>query len=281
MNTLPEMLKQGDKARLFPVLADTSREGRMASIFLAALPMVPSLAEEVLGTAGFRVGKRTRMETYTEVVLKNGPTTNDRPDGLIIAKNPKSSWSALVEAKVGKAELQPEQVERYLELAKANDIDAVVTISNQFVARADQSPVPVSKKLTKKVGLYHWSWTWLRTQCEILHYQQSVEDQEQKFIVSEFHRLLQHPGTGIERFTQMGQNWKEIVQSVTNKEHLKKSSPDVEDAVACWFSETRDLSLQLSRYIGKPVKERIERKFQSDGAARLKQGSPIWLRRIR
>ena len=63
MKHLPPMLKYGEPARLFPVLADTSRENRMASIFLSLLPVVPSLAEVVLNTAGVRVSKRTKIET--------------------------------------------------------------------------------------------------------------------------------------------------------------------------------------------------------------------------
>ncbi len=44
MADLPEFLKQGEPARLFPILADTSREKRMASIFLSLLPQIPPLA---------------------------------------------------------------------------------------------------------------------------------------------------------------------------------------------------------------------------------------------
>ena len=72
-------------------------------------------------------------------------------------------------------------MQRYVEMAKANGIDAVITISNEFVARANHSPVSIPKNLLRKTGLYHWSWTWLATQCEILAVQNAVEDQEQTF----------------------------------------------------------------------------------------------------
>jgi hypothetical protein len=61
VNDFPEMLKQGERARLFPVLADTSREGRITSIFLAILPFVPALAEQVFASIGQRIGKRARI----------------------------------------------------------------------------------------------------------------------------------------------------------------------------------------------------------------------------
>ncbi|ATX65017.1 hypothetical protein [Roseinatronobacter bogoriensis] len=190
MSDLPEILKQGERARLFPVLADTSREGRIASIFLALLPTIPSLAEVVLGTVGLRIGKRTQIETYTEIVLNDTSEIKNRPDGLIVVRNGKSTWSALVEAKIGKADLDVDQVTRYIEAAKSNKIDAVITISNQFVARADVSPLTLPKTTLKKAGLFHWSWTWLQTQCDILSHQKRVDDQEQEFLLREFQRLL-------------------------------------------------------------------------------------------
>ena len=272
MADLPDVLKQGEPARLFPILADTSREKRIASIFLSLLPQVPALAEAVLTTTGLRVGKRTRIEAYTEVVLKTANDANNRPDGLLIVSTGKTTWSALIEAKIGKAKLDADQVQRYVEMAKSNGIDAVVTISNEFVARADHSPVTISKVLLRKVNLFHWSWTWIATQCEILAHQGSVEDNEQAFLLQEVMRFLNHPGTGVERFSQMGPDWKELNQAVTNNSTLKKTAAEVEDGVGCWFEEERDLCLQLSRHIGQPVGTIIERKLKSDPVGRLKDG---------
>src|SRR5690625_2875444 len=113
---------------------------------------------------------------------------------------------------------------------------------------------------------------WIATQCEILIHNKVVEDDEQAFLLNEFLRLLKHPATGVERFTQMGTTWRNLVQSVANKEHLKKNSPIVEEGVACWLEEERDLCLQLARHIGQPVETVIERKLQLDPLVRLKAG---------
>ena len=45
---LPEYLCQGDVARLFPVLATTSKEGRTTSIFLASLANIREFRESLL-----------------------------------------------------------------------------------------------------------------------------------------------------------------------------------------------------------------------------------------
>ena len=45
----PDYLKQGEPARLFPVLSVTSKEGRTTSIFLACLARVDEFCATLLG----------------------------------------------------------------------------------------------------------------------------------------------------------------------------------------------------------------------------------------
>lgn len=176
----------------------------------------------------------------------------------------------MVEAKIVKNDLTNEQVQRYVELAIANGINAVITISNQFVAKADHSPVNIPKTLLRKVDLYHWSWPWLATACEILTYQETVQDAEQSHLLGQLNHFFAHPATGVERFTQMAPTWKDVAQAVSNDEVLKKTAPEVEEAVASWIAEERDLCLHMSSHVGREVSARLERKFAEDPIARLK-----------
>jgi len=273
MSDLPDFLQQGERARLFPVVADSSREARLTSIILAVLPHVPELAETLLASLSVRVGKRTRIETFTEVVFKNESDKRNRPDGLIVVRNGSKVWSALIESKIGKATLDPDQVARYIEIARANGLDAVLTISNQFVARADVSPVTVSKTLTRKVGLFHWSWTWMMTQMQVVALGGAISDTEQVFLVDEALRLMAHPTSGIERFSQMGAAWKDLIQALTNQEKIKRNSAEVDECVRCWHSEVRDLSLQMSRHVGQIVSAQIEKKHYQSASDRIKDDS--------
>lgn len=270
---LPDMLAQGRSegtARLFPVVAETNKENRITSVFLALLPKIPDLASSLLRSSGVRVSKRTKIECYTEVVLKNDPEKNGRPDGLIIVDNGKARWTALIEVKIGKSELDVGQVERYLKLAKANSIDAVITISNQFVARADHPPVAVQKNLLRSVDLFHWPWMWVLTQCKLLQLEQTIEDCEQNFLLDEFVRFLDHPSTGVNGFTQMNKGWKELVSSARTGGVFSTKSQEVEDTVAGWIEEQRDICLLLSRTVGKTVRQKIETKLVNDPILRLK-----------
>ena len=268
---LPRYVSQGERARLFPTVANTNRENRLTSIFLALLPHNPVLAKDLFATVGLRIGERTKIECWTEVVPTHGEHLNKRPDGLIVVKTGKNAWSAVVEAKTKKNQIELEQVTKYLEAARDSGIDAVITISNQFVARADHSPVKVPKPLIRRTDLFHWSWTYIQTQCEILS-RDTVDDSEQAFMLAEFLRFLDHKDTGVERLTSMSQGWRNLVQTVANQGALKKTDPQVEDCVGCWHQEERDLCLQLSRHVGAKVQTVIGRKHVSNQIARLKDG---------
>ena len=276
MTTLPDFLTRGEPARLFPVIADTSREQRILSIFLAVLTQVPNLAQEILGTVGVRIGKRTRISAFTEVALKNDADNSGRPDGLLVVETGRSTWSALVEAKIGRSELDAPQVEGYLKLARANNIDAVITVSNNFVARPDHSPLagstPRIKQLTGKVDLFHWSWASIATCSEVLGYQGVIENSEQQTLVNELNRYFKHSSTGVERFTQMGSEWRNVVQIAASGAPLRKNTPGIEEVVGSWFAEERDLCLHMTSALGRLVSSRIERRHINDPKARLEQG---------
>ena len=163
---LPEYLKQGEVARLFPVLSTTSKEGRTTSIVLACLSKIEEFGKSLLGTVGQRVGKLSRIETYTEVGFKEQPNEQkDRPDGLIVLKIGSREWRALVEAKVGNNDLDSGQIERYRALAKDNGIDCVITISNQFATNPADHPLESVRKSRSKIPVENPSFPLVLDAC--------------------------------------------------------------------------------------------------------------------
>ena len=131
MSVLLEFLKQAEAARLFPVLSTTSKEGRATSILLSCLDKVDEFAAVQLRTLGLRPGKRTSVQSYTEVVFNDSAQKSKRPDGLIIVSTGVQKKYYLVEAKIGNAGLDAAQIESYMRICKERKLDGVITISNQ------------------------------------------------------------------------------------------------------------------------------------------------------
>lgn len=259
-----------ETARLIPVGASGNLENRATSVFLATLQVVEGFAKEIFKSIGETKGKRTNIKCFTEVVFLDEDDKTERPDGLIVITKGKKEWSALVEAKIGNAELDEDQIERYTKLAKKYHIDAVISISNQFTVLPTHHPVKLKKTLTKSVNLFHWSWTFILTQAIYsLDVTQDI-DPEQKYILKEMIRYFEHDSTGVKQFTSMNKEWRELCLQVKADAPLIKTSDAVINTIGAWQQETKDISLFLTQYLKAPVSIHLKPSHISDPEARLK-----------
>lgn len=270
--SLPSYVSQGEHARLFPVLSTTSKEGRTTSVFLSCLASIEEFRTELMKSVGARVGKTSRIECFTEVVLKHGKDLgNDRPDGLIVIKTGQKEWRALVETKVGASPLRPVQIEKYRAIAKEHSIDCVISVSNQFTSLPSNHPLEEVRRSKSKVPVFHWSWMYILTQADLLLSGDLVADADQLLILREFRRFLLHDSSGVKGFDRMPPEWSELNRIVSAGGKILQKSKEAEATIAAWFQETKDLSLILSRQVETAVTERMRRAVMKDVASREKE----------
>ena len=271
MSALDDILKDAQPARLIPTVAESRKEGRIVSILLATLSVVPPFAERILEHCGVRMGKTSDLRSYTEVefVASDG-SSKDRPDGVLSLLTRKARWTALLEAKVDQTEISEEQVHRYAEIAREYGIDAVITLSNQLAPLPSHVPYSVPKRLSNRVKFFHISWISVLTQASLILKDKEGISREQAFILEEMARYFDHPSSGVKRFDQMNSEWRSLVFGIRNDQPFKRSSPEIENTVAGWHQEERDVCLILSRRIGEQVDIRLSRKHQADPALRLR-----------
>ncbi|NDL71651.1 hypothetical protein GPL32_14190 [Halomonas alkaliphila] len=198
---------------------------------------------------------------------KKGP--DDRPDGLIELDTGRKKWRALVEAKVGAHEVGEAQLLKYIKQAKEHGIDAVITITNQFVALPTHHPVTIPKKHLRSVEIFHWSWTYITTLAQLLLRQNKIESQDQRFILHEVVKYLEDPSSGKTGFTSMNAEWKTVVQSAFNNSKLNKNSDEVLKTVSSWHQEQRELCLQMWPLVGEKVEVKLPRAHRNDPKQRL------------
>ena len=267
----PDYLSQGEVARLFPVLATTSKEGRTTAIVLSCLASIREFGQSLLGSVSVRVGKTTEIDAFTEIVFVGDKTaTKDRPDGLLIATTGKREWRALIETKVGSNLLDDDQVERYRVLAKTHGVDCVITISNQFTSRPENHPLESVRKSRSRIPVYHWSWMFILTTADLLISNDEISDEDQLFLLNELKRFLTHESTGIKGFDRMPPEWTELNKLVSASEGIPAKSEAAQVVLEAWHQETRDLSLILSRQTETLVREKLPRKHLEDPTQRLK-----------
>jgi hypothetical protein len=224
---------------------------------------VKEFSKAVLGPLGAPGGP---AETYIEVPFLLG----DRkcyPDGLIRVTRGSKSWTALVEVKTGRNELQTEQLEAYLDIAREQGFNALITISNEIPPVAGQHPTKVDKRKLRRVDLHHWSWTYVLSTAVMQKEHRGVSDPEQAWILGELIRYLEHPRSGAMELEDMGANWVPIRQAVTAGT-LRSTDKGAPDVVARFDALLRYASLRLGRQLGADVVHVLSRKELAEPAIR-------------
>lgn len=239
------------------------QERRATSALLAVMNAVREFGRALTKPLEAPAG---HIETFIEVPFVLG----DRkviPDGLIRVSRGKRSWTTLVEVKTGSNELAAEQLESYLDVAREQGFDAVLTISNEIPAIAGQHPTKVDRRKVKKVALHHLSWSKVLTEAVMQREFRGVADPDQAWILGELIRYLEHPRSGALEFDDMGETWVATRNAVTAGT-LRASDKGV-GAVANRFDALlRFASLQLGRRLGIEVTPVLSRKELADPSLR-------------
>ena len=149
----PRSAEEWHPARLIPtagIRGQEEQERRATSSLLAVMGAVPEFGHAILSGLG---APRGRISTFAEVQLKFAEVqlkdTDGKlsiPDGAIVVERGRRRWSCLLEVKTSGAPLKPEQVARYLDMAREHGFDAVLTISNEITATPKETPVAVDRR---------------------------------------------------------------------------------------------------------------------------------------
>lgn len=253
-------------ARLIPtsgINGAEEQERRATSALLAVMAVVKEFSRAVLGPLGAPAGT---VETFIEVPFMLGDK-RVYPDGLIRVTRGARTWTALVEVKTGRNELQTEQLENYLDVARDNAYDVLLTISNEIPAVADQHPTRVDKRKLKKVAIHHLSWSNILSVAVMQAEHKGVSDPEQAWILRELIRYLEHPKSGALEFEDMGQNWV-TVRNAVKAGTLRATDKTLPDVVARYDALLRFASLRLGRQLGTEITPVLSRKEQAEPALR-------------
>ena len=251
-------------ARLIPTTGiggQDEQEQRATSSLLAVMAAVPQFGRAVLDRVGAPGG---RIRTFTEIRFADADAKLSIPDGAIVVERGKTRWVCLVEVKTAGAELRAEQVERYLELARVNGFDAVLTISNQITASSSESPIAIDPKKLRKVALRHVSWWQIMTAARVEHQHRGINDPEQAWILGELIAYLDHERAGAGGFEDMGDRWV-AVRDGARESTLKASDPGVRTIATRWEQLVEYLCLGLTQDLGRQVEPMWPRKVDPAG----------------
>lgn len=254
------------EARLIPtsgINGAEEQERRATSALLAVLVAVKEFNRALLKPLGAPVGA---VECYIEVPFMLGEK-KVFPDGLIRVTRGTKSWTALVEVKTGSNDLGTEQLENYLDVAREQGFDALLTISNEIPAIAGQHPTKVDKRKLRKVELHHLSWSQVLAEAVMQKEFRGVADPDQAWILGELIRYLEHTRSGALEFDDMGESWTGVRDAVAAST-LRATDKNIPTVVSRFDALLRFTSLSLGRRLGTEVVPVLSRKELAEPSLR-------------
>ncbi len=210
---------------------------------------VPQFGRALLIHLGAPAG---RISTFTELRFVDEDEKLSIPDGGIVVEWGRKRWVCLLEVKTSGADLRADQVSRYLDLARANNFDAVLTISNEITSSPAVSPVDIDARRLRKVTLRHLSWWRVMTEARVQHKHRGIADPDQAWILGELIAYLDHERAGAGGFEDMGDKWVGVREGARAKS-LRTSDAGVREIATRWEQFVQYVSLGLTQDLGRPV----------------------------
>lgn len=255
-------------ARLIPtsgINGQDEAERRATSALLAVMQAVPDFRVALVRPLGAPAGTLT---SFIEVPFTLSDERTVQPDGLLTITRGKTSWVALIEIKTGSAVLERAQVENYLDIARDQGFDCVITISNEMAPAPGVHPVAVDKRKLRRVGLHHLSWAEVLTDAVRTRVHRGVSDPDQAWILGELIRYLEHPRSGALDFGDMGPTWVGVRDAAVAGT-LRAHDKGVTEVASRWDQLLRFAALRLGRELGADVQVVVPRKELADPPSRL------------
>ena len=263
-----EQISDGKRARLIPT--EGRAELRATSALLATLELVRPFSIALLGPLGASKSKRATVKTYTEPTFRSNGRKR-RLDGWLevcSGSGPHRSLNALVETKVGKNKHTVEQINNYLTVAREDDFDCLITISNEVAPAPGVHPTKgVESGADSKTPVYHLSWLRvLATARETLsEFDQGVLERK---ILEELIYFLENKTAQVLSPQNMSRTDWNAVRAGTQRDGLRRGNKGATVVAKEWDQVLALLSIKLGSFLGENVTEVISRKEQRDHSLR-------------
>ena len=263
MRALDNLASNNNRPLLIPANGKTER--KLLSVFMAILEIVPEFRGKILKLCDYPSGKTCKYESHMEpqydspslyLNKKSQETKKLRPDGLIICQRGSKHWSAFIEAKSDINKIRSEQVLDYADLASKLDIDAIISISNEFALNPKELPYHLAGNKRRKREIFHLSWSEIRTCLGMfLGSSNSCNDAEKQVLHHALSFMLDDK-SGVKTYDMMPEGWAKFVESASTELGFSTNTQGVMDIIHGWQQERRDLCAKLNGIISEGVELR-------------------------
>ncbi|WP_438728339.1 hypothetical protein ACR9YC_13020 [Parasphingorhabdus sp. DH2-15] len=243
MKCLDDLLSRNTKPNIVQNYKQPER--KLLAVFMGLLEIIPEYRSAFLQRCDYGSGLTCSYYGMMEPRFHGSHLPEVRPDGLLTCKRGNTEWAAFIEAKSGTSDIRPEQIHSYAELAKALDIDTLISISNEFAVRADELPYHLSVRQRKGRRIYHFSWAELRTFTEIFYDQTPDLNDIARQIIRQSLNFFWDEKSGILTYDAMPVEWPDFVESASTSLGFSTKTRGITEIVHGWQQERRDLTAKI------------------------------------
>jgi hypothetical protein len=242
MKSVVELASRENKPRLVPSFKQPERN--LLSVFMSLFDLSPLVRSGFLKHCGYNSGRTCSYDSHMEASYSSPSLPDVRPDGLLTCRRGKSDWSAFVEAKAGQSPIRPEQILDYLQLASLLDVDAIITISNEFSRIPDETPYNISSSKKFKAKVYHFAWADIRTFLSLQQSDPHIGELEGR-LLAECLEFFWQPSCGISTYDSMPPDWPKFVEASGTALGFGTKTQGITEIVHGWVQERRDLCSKM------------------------------------
>lgn len=239
--------------QLIPVFE--KRERKLLSVFMAVMEIVPAFRGEILRLCDYNSGKTCQYDSYMEPQYNHRNLPSHHPDGLIVCKRGATYWSAFIEAKSDNNETRSQQVQKYADLAKKLDIDAVISISKEFALNPKELPYTLAKNKRSGREIFHLSWSEIRTSLGVFIGSTNDCNETEMQVLHHALSFMLHDKSGVKTYDMMPKNWVNFVEYASTPQGIPRTQGLME-IIHGWQQERRDLCAKLNGVVNGGVELR-------------------------
>ena len=243
MKAVSGLASVNNRPRLIPSYKQTER--CLLSIFMSALEIVPEFRSEFFKKCGYPSGRTCIYSSYMEAKYAAPNLPEVRPDGLVVCQRGKTTWSSFTEAKADNANIRPEQIQDYTSLAHTLDVDAVISISNEFASTPADLPYHLGARQRKNRSVFHFSWAEIRTFTELFWDETEKCTPAELAVLEQCLEYFWEKGSGITTYDAMPVDWPKFVESSGTELGFNTKTAGITEIVHGWQQEKRDLCAKL------------------------------------
>jgi len=234
-----------------PEKAPGNQARHAASSFLLTLMSVEAFRIALFEGLGLKVGQGSKLSCLSDFTFLSAdnstqqPKQSNRPNGLLYLQTSKFVWSALMVTRASGVKLETDALAYCVEIAKQNQVNAILTVSDTFTLRPGVLPVDIEKTLIENLEIFHLPWGRIYTVTKQVLLSDAGLSADDSARLNDFIAYMEDKTGCLKADSRLQAETSSIARLITSGGAIDPTSNDVLNIVAGWHQNLKFLNFKL------------------------------------